>query len=69
MNPSMKENINICTRKFGEGKKNKKNRWMKPEIILTWFTELRNHDESTSKEEYVRIHKDDPTTKKALILF
>jgi hypothetical protein len=26
MNPSMKENINICTRKFGEGKKNKKNR-------------------------------------------
>jgi hypothetical protein len=40
-----------------------------PEIILTIFTELQDHDESTSKEEDVKINNDDLIAKKDYILF
>jgi hypothetical protein len=33
-----------------------------PEIILIGFADVRDHDESTSKEEDVRIQNNDPAT-------
>jgi hypothetical protein len=37
------------------------------EIVLTRFAEVGNHDESTCKEEDIRIQKDDPSIEKIWI--
>jgi hypothetical protein len=71
MEPSMKENTDIRYKKVKRIKKNREEKVNEEltDIILTRFIEFRNHDEYTSKEEYVRIQNDDLATKKAYVLF
>jgi hypothetical protein len=62
MKSSMRENIDIRYNKVWRRNKKQEEQVNEEllEIILTIFTELLNHDESTDKEEDVRIQNDDP---------
>ena len=57
----MKENIDVRYRKVwrrNEKKEEKVNENQVPEIILTIFVAVQDHDESTGKKEDVRIQED-----------
>ena len=69
--PSMKENNDIKYKKVWWRKKKQDEQVNEEliEIILIGFAYVRDHDESTSKEEDVRTHNDDVVAEQLHPLF